>query len=44
MEGVYRDGGVELLGRITEAKGKRVIVTWLPPIRIDLREHGMDEN
>jgi hypothetical protein len=45
VEGVYRDGKVELAEPLTEAEGSRVIVTWVrPPEQIDLREKGIDES
>ena len=44
VEGVYRDGRVELEELIDEAEGSRVIVTWVQPVgSIDLRERGMSE-
>ena len=45
VEGVYRNGKVELMEPIAEAEGSRVIVTWVrPPSSIDLRERGVDES
>jgi hypothetical protein len=45
VEGVYRNGKVELMEPITEAEDSRVIVTWLQPaISVDLREKGIDES
>ena len=45
VEGVYRDGKVELIEPIAEAEGSRVIVTWVrPAASIDLRERGIDES
>ncbi len=45
VEGVYRNGKVELMEPITEAEGSRVIVTWLQPaISVDLREKGIGES
>lgn len=44
VEGVYRNGKVELMEPLTEAEGSRVIVTWVGPAGpIDLRERGIDE-
>jgi len=45
VEGIYRDGRVELLEPLGEPEGSRVIVT---PVRssthVDLRERGIDES
>ena len=39
VEGVYRNGKVELMEPIAEAEGSRVIVTLVQPISsVDLRE------
>jgi hypothetical protein len=44
VEGVYRNGKVELVEPLTEAEGSRVIVTFTqPPDLVDLRERGIDE-
>lgn len=44
VEGVYRNGKVELTEPIAEAEGSRVIVTWVhPATSVDLRERGIDE-
>lgn len=44
VEGIYRNGRVELLEPLQEAEGSRVIVTWVTPsATIDLRERGIDE-
>ena len=44
VEGVYRDGKVELVEPLNEAEGSRVIVTWIgSPPTVDLRDRGMDE-
>ena len=43
VEGVYRNGKVELKEPIAEPDGSRVIVTWPVPMSIDLRERGIDE-
>ena len=45
VEGIYRNGKVELVEPLTEAEGSRVIVTWVDPAeRVDLRERGIDES
>ena len=44
VEGIYRNGRVELVEPVTEAEGSRVIVTWVhPPETVNLRERGLDE-
>jgi hypothetical protein len=44
VEGIYRNGRVELVEPLTEAEGSRVIVTWVhPPAAVDLHERGIDE-
>jgi hypothetical protein len=44
VEGVYRNGKVELMEPLKEAEGSRVIVTWVGPHgSVDLRERGIDE-
>ena len=44
VEGIYRNGKVELIEPLSEAEGSRVIVTWVHPLEpIDLRERGIDE-
>ncbi len=44
VEGIYRNGVVELLQPVSEVEGARVIVTWLPPDDfVDLRAHGIHE-
>jgi hypothetical protein len=44
VEGIYRNGKVELVEPLMEAEGSRVIVTWVhPPEPIDLRQRGVDE-
>ena len=43
VEGIYRDGEVELLELLAEAEGSRVVVTWIHPAEpVDLRERGID--
>jgi hypothetical protein len=45
VEGVYRDGKVELLEPLDEAEGSRVIVTWVPSsISVDLHEQGIEQS
>lgn len=43
VEGVYRDGKVELLEPAPEAGEGRVIVTFLSPAPINLEERGIDD-
>jgi len=44
VEGIYRNGKVELVDPLPEAEGSRVIVTWSHPAEpVDLRERGIDE-
>ena len=44
VEGVYRNGKVELMEPIAEAEGSRVIVTWFQLAgSVDLRERGINE-
>jgi hypothetical protein len=44
VEGIYRDGKVELIEPLDEAEGSRVIVTWVQRAEpVDLRERGLDE-
>jgi hypothetical protein len=44
VEGLYRNGKVELLEPVTEADGTRVIVTWVRSGRpVNLRDRGIDE-
>ena len=45
VEGIYRNGKVELLESLAEAEGSRVIVTWIQSVSpVDLRERGIDES
>jgi hypothetical protein len=45
VEGIYRNGKVELVEPLAEAEGSRVIVTWVHPAEpVDLRERGIDES
>jgi hypothetical protein len=44
VEGIYRDGKVELLETPDDLVEARVIVTFLPlPAPVDLQERGLDE-
>jgi len=44
VEGLYRNGKVELLEPVAEADGTRVIVTWVRSgAAVNLRERGIDE-
>jgi hypothetical protein len=44
VEGIYRNGKVELLEPLSEAEGSRVIVTWIPATgEVDLRQRGIDQ-
>ena len=45
VEGIYRNGKVELSEPIAEAEGAHVIVTWFQPNNsVDLRDKGIDES
>jgi hypothetical protein len=45
VEGIYRNGKVEVVEPLAEAEGSRVIVTWVHPAEpVDLRERGIDES
>jgi hypothetical protein len=43
VEGVFRDGKIELLEVPSGVQESRVIVTFVPPTSVDLRSHGIDE-
>lgn len=43
IEGVFRDGKVELLEPAPPNAAGRVIVTFLSPTAVDLQERGIDE-
>jgi hypothetical protein len=44
VEGICRNGKVELVEPLAEAEGSRVIVTWVHPAEpINLGERGIDE-
>lgn len=43
IEGVYRDGKIELLEAPDDVIESRVIVTFLPAGSVDLRKRGIDE-
>lgn len=43
VEGIYRNGKVEVVEPLTVAEGSRVIVTFVHPAEpVDLRERGVD--
>jgi hypothetical protein len=45
VEGIYRNGKVELVEPLHEAEGSRVVVTWVgSPESVDLRERGFGES
>ena len=45
VEGIYRNGKVELIEPLAEAEGSRVIVTWVQLSQpVDLRERRIDES
>lgn len=45
VEGVYRNGKVELVEPISEVEGSRVIVTWMPVVHsVQLKDQGIDES
>jgi hypothetical protein len=45
VEGIYRNGKVELVEPMAEAEGSRVIATLVQPDEpVDLRERGIDES
>jgi mRNA interferase MazF len=44
VEGIYRNGKIELTEPLPEAEASRVIVTWVRPVApIDLFERGLNE-
>ena len=44
VEGIYRNGRIELLEPLTEAEGSRVIVTWVSPDEpVGLRKKKIDK-
>ena len=44
VEGIYRNGKVELAEPLAEAEGSRAIVTWVHPAApVDLRKRGIEE-
>jgi hypothetical protein len=44
VEGIYRNGKVELTEPLAEAEGSRVIVTWVRSGEpVDLRKRGVEE-
>ncbi|MFL6215846.1 MAG: hypothetical protein ACJ74J_18325 [Blastocatellia bacterium] len=44
VEGIYRDGKIELVEMPEDIDEARVIVTFMPPGQIDLRQRGIDES
>jgi hypothetical protein len=42
VEGIYRNGKVDLAEPLEEAEGSRVIVTWVSPPSVDLQARGID--
>jgi len=44
VEGIYRNGKVEVAEPLAAAEGSRVIVTLVLPESVDLRERGIDES
>jgi hypothetical protein len=45
VEGIYRNGKVEVVEPLAAAEGSRVIVAWVHPAEpVDLRERGVDES
>jgi hypothetical protein len=45
VEGIYRNGKVEVAEPLGVAEGARVIVTWVHPAEpVDLRERGIEES
>lgn len=45
VEGVYRNGKVDLAESISEAEGSRVIVTWMPVAHsVQLKDKGIEES
>ena len=44
VEGIYRNGKIELLEPLPAAEGSHVVVTLRPPTDVDLRERGIDES
>ena len=45
VEGVCRNGKVDLIEPLDEAEGSRVIVTWVgSPQSVNLQERGIDES
>jgi hypothetical protein len=44
VEGIYRDGRIELLEMPEGIDEARVIITFLPTGRVDLRERRIDES
>jgi len=44
VEGIYRNGRVDLVEPLTEAEGSRVIVTWVRPAEpVNLADRGIEK-
>lgn len=43
VEGIYKDGKVELLESVSEVKSAKVLITFLENNDVDLRTLGIDE-
>ena len=43
IEGIYRDGKIELLQKPPDVTQSRVIITFLSSGLVDLRDRGIDE-
>ncbi|HEY6233367.1 MAG TPA: hypothetical protein VIW64_19035 [Pyrinomonadaceae bacterium] len=43
VEGIYRDGKVELFETPADVEDARVLVTFLPDGAVNLSQHGIDE-
>ena len=44
IKGIYRNGKIELSETPSDVcEGTRVVVTFLPPAAVNLREHGIDK-
>jgi hypothetical protein len=43
VEGIYKDGKIELLESVSEIKQAKVLVTFLENSDVDLRALGIDE-
>ncbi len=43
VEGIYKDGKIELLESVSEIKAAKVLITFLENSDVDLRTLGIDE-